>query len=285
MNIRGGESSTVPLLSALLLFTNGCLSIACNDTHYGTGCNQLCPCITTNTADCDDTFGICTCLPNWTRENCTVDVDERGSTVVEHEVTMNKTEEANQDLVEAVFSLSDGESKIKYKNEILTTSSVAVSDASGKQQGTQIVDASDNFQLIVGLGVGISLFVLAVLIGTITVYFVRGKPNPVVLSNNDYIENTYSEGDMYIVMGRLTKVDSLDRYGSEFSHWSGHRGERGRGDFDDVSRDDFKLIVGLGVGIPLFILAVLIAIIIVFFVRRKRHPREMSISSSDENFE
>lgn len=59
----------------------------------------------------------------------------RGSTVVEHEVTMNKTEEANQDLVEAVFSLSDGESKIKYKNEILTTSSVAVSDASGKQQG------------------------------------------------------------------------------------------------------------------------------------------------------
>lgn len=60
----------------------------------------------------------------------------RGSTVVEHEVTMNKTEEANQDLVEAVFSLSDGESKIKYKNEILTTSSVTVSDASGKQQGT-----------------------------------------------------------------------------------------------------------------------------------------------------
>lgn len=60
----------------------------------------------------------------------------RGSIVVEHEVTMNKTEEANQDLVEAVFSLSDGESKIKYKNEILTTSSVAVSDASGKQQGT-----------------------------------------------------------------------------------------------------------------------------------------------------
>lgn len=60
----------------------------------------------------------------------------RGSTVVEHEVTMNKTEEANQDLVEAVFSLSDGESKIMYKNEILTTSSVAVSDASGKQQGT-----------------------------------------------------------------------------------------------------------------------------------------------------
>lgn len=60
----------------------------------------------------------------------------RGSTVVEHEVTMNKTEEANQDLVESLFSLSGGVSKIKYKNEILTTSSVAVSDASGKQQGT-----------------------------------------------------------------------------------------------------------------------------------------------------
>lgn len=60
----------------------------------------------------------------------------RESTVVEHEVTMNKTEEANQDLVESLFSLSGGESKIKYKNEILTTSSVVVSDASGKQQGT-----------------------------------------------------------------------------------------------------------------------------------------------------
>lgn len=46
----------------------------------------------------------------------------------------------------------------------------------------------DNFQLIVGLGVGISLFVLAVLIGPIFVYFVRGKPNPVVLSNNDNVE-------------------------------------------------------------------------------------------------
>lgn len=41
---------------------------------------------------------------------------------------------------------------------------------------------------------------------------------------------------MYIVTGKLTKVDSLDRYGSEYSHWAGHRGERGRGDFDDVSR-------------------------------------------------
>lgn len=60
----------------------------------------------------------------------------RGSTVVEHEVTMNKTEEANQYLVESLFSLSGGVSKIKYKNEILTTSSVVVSDASGKQQGT-----------------------------------------------------------------------------------------------------------------------------------------------------
>lgn len=37
-------------------------------------------------------------------------------------------------------------------------------------------------------------------------------------------------------MGRLTKVNSLDRYGSEYSHWSGYRDERGRGDFDDVSR-------------------------------------------------
>lgn len=94
----------------------------------------------------------------------------------------------------------------------------------------------DNFKLIVGLGVGISLFVLAVLIGTIIAYFVREKPRPVVSSNIDYIENTYSEGEMYFVMGRLTKVDSLGRYGSQYSHWSGHSGERGRDDFDDVSR-------------------------------------------------
>lgn len=46
----------------------------------------------------------------------------------------------------------------------------------------------DNFQLNVGLGVGISLFVLAVLIGPIFVYFIRGKSNPVVLPNNDYVE-------------------------------------------------------------------------------------------------
>lgn len=94
----------------------------------------------------------------------------------------------------------------------------------------------DNFQLIVGLGIGISLFVLAVLIGTIIAYFVRGKPHPVVSSGNDYIENTYSEGEMYFVMGRLTKVGSLGHYGSQYSHCSGHSGERGRDDFDDVSR-------------------------------------------------
>lgn len=48
--------------------------------------------------------------------------------------------------------------------------------------------------------------------------------------------NTYSEGEMYFVMGRLTKVDSLGHYGSQYSHCSGHSGERGRDDFDDVSR-------------------------------------------------
>lgn len=166
-----------------------------------------------------------------------------------------------------MLSLSKGESKIEHDLKNLTASSVAVNDASGKQQvitassskcdvyiinnpcgGNKkcvehntrayctIVDSSDNFQLIVGLGIGISLFVLAVLIGTIIAYFVRGKPHPVVSSGNDYIENTYSEGEMYFVMGRLTKVDSLGHYGSQYSHCSGHSGERGRDDFDDVSR-------------------------------------------------
>lgn len=59
----------------------------------------------------------------------------RGSTIVEHEVVTNKTEQANQDLVESVLSLSKGESKIEYGSNNLTASSVAVTDTSGKQQG------------------------------------------------------------------------------------------------------------------------------------------------------
>lgn len=61
--------------------------------------------------------------------------NRRGSTIVEHEVVADKSEEANQDLVKSVLSLSKGESNITYENTPLTVSSVAVNDASGNLIG------------------------------------------------------------------------------------------------------------------------------------------------------
>lgn len=61
--------------------------------------------------------------------------NRRGSTIVEHDVVADKSEEANQDLVKSVLSLSKGESNITYENTPLTVSSVAVNDASGNPQG------------------------------------------------------------------------------------------------------------------------------------------------------
>lgn len=50
--------------------------VGCNSTHFGIGCDQTCPCNTTNTLDCDDNDGTCTCLPNWSGTVCTIDVNE-----------------------------------------------------------------------------------------------------------------------------------------------------------------------------------------------------------------
>lgn len=61
--------------------------------------------------------------------------NRRGSTIVEHEVIADKSEEANQDLVKSVLSLTKGGSNITYENTPLTVSSVAVNDASGNPKG------------------------------------------------------------------------------------------------------------------------------------------------------
>ncbi|KAH9488610.1 hypothetical protein Btru_061282 [Bulinus truncatus] len=49
---------------------------ACNTTHFGNNCGQLCTCHENNTLDCNDLNGMCTCNPGWTGTNCDVDIDE-----------------------------------------------------------------------------------------------------------------------------------------------------------------------------------------------------------------
>lgn len=59
----------------------------------------------------------------------------KGSTIVEHEVITDKKDEAKQDIVAAVISLSKGEGNISYANELITPSSVSVIDATGEERG------------------------------------------------------------------------------------------------------------------------------------------------------
>ena len=47
--------------------------------------------------------------------------------------------------------------------------------------------------------------------------------------------------------------------------------------------DDFKLIVGLGVGLSLFFLTVLVVILIVVYIRVQRRKKEGSLSSDDNS--
>ncbi|XP_055859523.1 fibrillin-1-like isoform X4 [Biomphalaria glabrata] len=49
---------------------------ACNSTHYGPNCAHQCTCMMTNTADCNDVNGTCTCKPGWTGTNCDQDINE-----------------------------------------------------------------------------------------------------------------------------------------------------------------------------------------------------------------
>ncbi|XP_059159686.1 G surface protein, allelic form 168-like [Physella acuta] len=56
--------------------SSSALCQACDATHYGTNCSSTCLCIVANTADCNDTFGTCTCKTGWTGTNCDLDIDE-----------------------------------------------------------------------------------------------------------------------------------------------------------------------------------------------------------------
>ncbi|KAI8737995.1 multiple epidermal growth factor domains protein 6, partial [Biomphalaria glabrata] len=49
---------------------------ACNSTHYGPNCAHQCNCMMTNTDDCNNVNGTCTCKPGWTGTNCDQDIDE-----------------------------------------------------------------------------------------------------------------------------------------------------------------------------------------------------------------
>ncbi|XP_060571547.1 protein draper-like [Ruditapes philippinarum] len=48
----------------------------CNMWHFGNNCSMDCACIKDNTDICNHVTGDCTCLKEWTGENCTVDVNE-----------------------------------------------------------------------------------------------------------------------------------------------------------------------------------------------------------------
>lgn len=48
----------------------------CDATHYGQDCAQTCQCEYTNTLDCDNVNGACTCQNGWNGTLCTVDFDE-----------------------------------------------------------------------------------------------------------------------------------------------------------------------------------------------------------------
>lgn len=59
----------------------------------------------------------------------------KGSTIVEFEVITDNKEEAKQDIVSSIISLSKGEGNILYANELITPSSVSVIDATGEERG------------------------------------------------------------------------------------------------------------------------------------------------------
>lgn len=59
----------------------------------------------------------------------------KGSTIVEFEVITDNKEEAKQDIVSSIISLSKREGNILYANELITPSSVSVIDATGEERG------------------------------------------------------------------------------------------------------------------------------------------------------
>ncbi|XP_061188943.1 adhesion G protein-coupled receptor E5-like [Saccostrea echinata] len=334
----------------------------CNDTHYGYQCNQTCPCDLTNTAACHDDTGACTCKTGWTGANCSTDIDEcatnkhdcnasietcnnvggswncvciygnsstgciakeseytpestelkigvvvtfnetidlsdyddakkemkialtnyykekikgfikvvilvmrEGSTVVEHEIVTNKTEKAQQDTALAVVSLSNGENKVEYKNQTLSTTLVTVEDKNitssnskcdvyiinfpcdaGEQciesgdsvYCSKIADDNDEFKLIVGLGVGIPLLFIAVLIlAIICVYWRRRQDDDSSNLSEDEFGIAYGSPGSYFPSVIPTKIDSWGRHVSPYSphYFSDHSTIQGGNRLDDVT--------------------------------------------------
>ncbi|XP_059144228.1 neurogenic locus notch homolog protein 1-like [Physella acuta] len=48
----------------------------CSNLTYGKNCALSCNCISNTTASCDNRMGTCYCLPGWTSQNCSVDINE-----------------------------------------------------------------------------------------------------------------------------------------------------------------------------------------------------------------
>ncbi|XP_061188930.1 uncharacterized protein LOC133197100 [Saccostrea echinata] len=199
----------------------------------------------------------------------------RGSTIVEHDIVANRTDDTEQDIAQTVISLSKGENKVEYNNGNLSTDSVAVDDGSGNfknitssssrcdiyvvnnpcKPGEQCIESGnrvycsmisddyDEFKLIVGLGVGIPLFFTAVLIFTIVIVFLRRhryKENSLSSSddNDDYLDrNMFGGQGTYFSSGIPTKIDSWGRQRSPYSPHHGYQTAfREKDGFDDVTR-------------------------------------------------
>lgn len=196
-------------------------------------------------------------------------VVRKGSTIVEHEVITDKKDEAKQNIVPAVISLSKGEGNISYANELITPSSVSVIDATAEERAIQNTSSKcnvfavgnlcgenekcieysnrayctkkrdstgDSFQLIIGLAVGISLFALAFVIGIVIIcYLKRKRHSERPLSSSDDFREPYLDQGMYFVPGLPRRIESWGRYWEPYPphHGAGREGKR-RERFDDA---------------------------------------------------
>ncbi|KAI8737997.1 multiple epidermal growth factor domains protein 6, partial [Biomphalaria glabrata] len=130
-------------------------TIVCNSTHYGPNCTLQCTCTMANTADCNDVNGTCSCKPGWTGTNCDQDIDE---------CTINSSFCTNSS--ESCHNLN-GSAECICKVGYYRPTSGAACQASVKD---------DDKDLIIGLAVGIPLFViLTVVVLVLVCLYVRRK--------------------------------------------------------------------------------------------------------------